>query len=353
MGVETLTTRLLLTQDESIADAVLAAAAARGTPVDVLAGVEDCVARWPDADLVLVGGDQARALASEGVRQRPGVYVVGFEAGELVRWSVPLGGQVIELPEGLPALSGVLSDDRGCGGAVVGVIGGSGGIGASTLAAGLVMTARRRGLSAALVDLDPLGGGVDLLVGAERAPGWRWPRLVGARGEVSDVGRFLPHVDGFTVVSMERPEAPGTPAEIPGPEAVRAVVGSLAHHHDLVVLDAGRAPCPGARLVLASCRRALLVAGTGVRSVAAASQVLGSLELGEPRLVVRSCAASRVPPDAVAHALGLPAAGVLPEDRLLARLAEQGEPPGRVGRRRWVRAVEGILTDSVGARDGR
>ena len=30
----------------------------------------------------------------------------------------------------------------------------------------------------ALVDLDPMGGGLDLLLGAESTPGWRWPRPV-------------------------------------------------------------------------------------------------------------------------------------------------------------------------------
>ena len=42
-------------------------------------------------------------------------------------------------------------------------------------------------------------------LGAEGTPGWRWPDLLGARGEVTDVRRFLPQVDGLTVVSMGRP----------------------------------------------------------------------------------------------------------------------------------------------------
>lgn len=334
---------VLLTIDEGTSDAVLAAAAAHGVAVDVVTSAPECLARWPDAGLVLVGADAAAALASLGPKRRGGVYLVGSAPEQLARWSVPLGGQVIVLPEGLAALSAVLADDGSSGGPVVAVVGGSGGIGASTLAAGLAVAARRRGLAAALVDVDPLGGGIDLLLGAERTPGWRWPRLVGARGEVTDVRRFLPQVDGLTVVSMGRP-SPGQPAEdAPSAESVRAVLGALSRHHRLVVLDAGRAPLASARPALASCAATFLVSGTCVRAVAEASAVLRSVELAEPRAVVRTSPGSRVPGEVVGRALGVAVAGALPEDRSLVRAAEQGDPPGRVGRGRWPRAVGRLL----------
>ncbi len=60
---------------------------------------------------------------------------------------------------------------------LVAVVGGRGGAGASVLATALALTAARRDLEVTLLDLDPLGGGLDLLLGAEAAPGLRWGDL--------------------------------------------------------------------------------------------------------------------------------------------------------------------------------
>ncbi len=354
-GVTQPAPHLLFTALEPISDAVLAAAAALGVRVEVVDEPAECLARWPDAAAVLVGEDQAAALASTGPRERRSVYLVGFGAAELGRWSVPLGGQVIVLPEGLAALTAVLSEQRGAGAPVIGVVGGSGGVGASTLAAGLALAATRRGRTAALVDLDPWGGGLDLLLGAERTPGWRWQDLLGARGEVTDIRRFLPQVDGLTLVAMGRPRAGEPPAEPPSPESVRAVLGSLSRHHDLVMVDAGRGRVGPGRAALSSCRGVVVLAGATVRAVAAAASGVPALEGGELRLVVRTSAVSRVAAETVGQALGLPVAGVLPDDRGLARSADEGDPPGLTGRGRWARAVARLLDglDRLEGRDGR
>lgn len=343
MGAVQPASYLLITDAEPISDAVLAAAAALGVPVEVVARPAEGLARWPAAAAVLVGEDQAAALASTGPRERPGVFLVGFAPGELARWSVPLGGQVIVLPEGLAALTAVLSEQRGSGAAVWGVIGGSGGVGASTLATGLAVTALRRRRAVALVDLDPWGGGLDLLLGAERSPGWRWPDLLGARGEVTDMRRFLPQVDGVTLVAMGRPRPGEAAPDLPSSESVRAVLGSLARHHDLVVVDAGRGLAPPARTALAACRATLLLTGSSVRAVAAAASLTRTLDGDARRLVVRPSPGSRVGPESVGEALGLPVAGVLPDDRGVARSSDEGDPPGRSGRGRWARAVARLL----------
>ncbi len=62
--------------------------------------------------------------------------------------------------------------------------GGRGGAGASVLAGGLAVTAARRGLRTLLIDADPLGGGVDLVLGWESLDGLRWPSLSQASGRV-------------------------------------------------------------------------------------------------------------------------------------------------------------------------
>lgn len=331
---------VLFSRAQPVVDAVLATTATLGIEVQVCAEPGAALARWSGAEIVLVGGDQAAALASAAPRKRSGVYLVGFDPAELGAWSMPLGAEVIPLPQGATWLSAVMSADPEASPPVVAVVGGAGGVGASTLAAGLALAAARRGLGAALVDIDPLGGGVDLLLGAERTPGWRWPRLLGARGEVGDVRAVLPQADGVSVVSMAR----GDGARAPSSESVQAVLGSLARHHDLVVLDTGRYPLGPARAHVPLAQPCLLVTGPDVRSVAAAGQTLRAMELDEPRLVVRTSSRVRVPPQVVADALGLPLWGVLPHEPRLVNAADAGEAP--VVRSRWGRAV-GVILDRV------
>ena len=57
------------------------------------------------------------------------------------------------------------------------VVGGRGGAGASVFAVATAVRAARSGERALLVDCDPLGGGVDLVLGAEDLDGLRWPEV--------------------------------------------------------------------------------------------------------------------------------------------------------------------------------
>lgn len=331
-----------MTGDEPVVDAVLAAAAALAVGVTVVPDVDEALRRWASADVVLVGGDLGAALAQAAPRPRPRTYLVGRDPAELSAWSLPLGAQVIPLPHGLAWLTAALTADAGRASPVIAVTGGSGGVGASTLAAGLALEAAARGRPAALVDVDPLGGGLDLLLGAERTPGWRWPRLVGARGEVSDVRQFLPAVEGVTLVSTARRATPDAGVQ-PGPEALEAVLGSLARHHDVVVVDTGRSPTASVRRHLRLAHATLLVCATDVRSVAAAAHAVHHLELAEPRVVVRRRRGLGAPSGQVAEALGLALAGTLPEEGRLARAAQEGDLPGRWPRSRWRRSVAAVL----------
>ena len=335
---------VLLTGDEAVVDAVLAASAALAVPTAVVADVDEAMRRWASAEVVLGGGDRGAALAQAAPRPRPRTYLVGYDAEELGAWSLPLAAQVIPLPHGLAWLTAALSADAGRASPVIAVTGGSGGVGASTLAAGMALEAAARGRPAALVDVDPLGGGLDLLLGAERAPGWRWPRLLGARGEVSDVRQFLPTIEGVTLVSTARRAGSDAGAQAqPGPEALEAVLGSLARHHDVVVVDTGRSPTASMRRHLRMANLTLLVCATDVRSVAAASHAAHHLELASPRVVVRQRRGLGAPPERVADALGLGLAGALPDEPRLARAAQEGDLPGRWRGSAWRRAVRDVL----------
>lgn len=337
---------VLYTLSEEVADAVCAAAATLGLPCEVVDGVDALLARWSRARAVLIGGDVAARVASVAPRSRPRVYLVGYDPTDLARWSMPLGAEVVPLPHGLAWLGGALGggDDTST---LVAVVGGAGGAGASTLAAGLALAASRRGIASALVDLDPVGGGLDLLLGAERTPGWRWPRLAGARGELSDIRDVLPDAGGVTLVSTAR-----TGGERAGPEAVTAVLRGLLRHHALVVLDAGRGLGDGVRAQVRHAQETLVVVPADVRGVAATTQLLEALEPEGPRAVVRRRPGSALSPVLVADAVGLGLAGVLPHDGAVARAGATGDVPMR-RRSAWTRAVTGLLGTVLEAPDGR
>src|SRR5207244_4254134 len=106
---------------------------------------------------------------------------------------------------------------------VVGVIGGCGGAGATLLAASLALAAARRPAGAMLIDLDPFGGGIDLLLGLEDRPGLRWPDLadIGSRVSPEALHGVLPRLRGLPVLSCGRSGQSDL-----RPEGVRAVMAA-------------------------------------------------------------------------------------------------------------------------------
>lgn len=332
---------VLATQDDRVRDAVEAAAVTLGRSISVVPEPAPALAAWPHAEVLLIGADLAAGLAAAAPRRRPGVYLVGFPDADAATWSVPLGAGVIPLPQGSMLLTDVLSGSSEAGARVVAVLGGSGGVGASSVAAGMALAASASGRSCALVEVDELGGGLDLLLGAERTPGWRWSRLAGASGEVGDVRGLLPAVAGVPFVAMGRGD---TAAPLPG-DAVVAVLGTLARHHELVVIDAGRAPLPVARHTVQGADEVLLVSGSDARGVAAAAATLTRFEASSVGVVVRAMPGGAAP-QAVASALGLRLAGAIPHDRRLPKAAAEGVPPSASGVR-WRRAVAGLVSAAV------
>jgi secretion/DNA translocation related CpaE-like protein len=340
----------VLTADLELLDDVLAVAAAAGVEPQVVADAGSVRPLWAAAATVVVGVDQAAQLAKLVLPRRPDVFVVGQDTArdEVCAWSLPLGAAVVLLPSGAGRLSTALADATGPGagqGQVVAVVGGSGGAGASTLASALAFVGAQRGLRTMLVDADPLGGGLDLLVGAERVPGWRWPRLAAARGHLGDLAGQLPQVEGVDVLSMAR--GPGVTESGPDVEQVRAVLLSATRSHQLVVVDVARQLSPAGREALRRADLGLLVVLAQLRAIAAAQHLVGQLEdaCTALHLLVRLTRPRGLAADAVAESLGLPLAGMLAEDPSLSVGAARGEPPGRAARSPLARSCCAVLDD--------
>lgn len=328
-------------------DAVLAAAAAQELTARAVTSLEDLAAGWRAAGAVFIADELAEQVVGRALPHRSDVFLVGANERALTAWSAPLGARVIGLPAGAAWLGVVLGGEGAGSGLapVVAVLGGSGGVGASTLAGTLACLAVTGDATSALVDADLIGGGIDLLLGAEQTGGWRWPRLTGAEGHVGDLRGYLPVVDGVTLVSMAR-----GPAIDLASDPMAAIVGSLRRGHDLVVVDPGRALTVAARESLRLATRILVVVHGGIRSVAAAREVVRTHQLEGAELVLRRGSLG-ITAAMVADAVGLPVVAELPEDRRLPAAAERGLPPVRAGRR-YQRACRRLLGQLSEARDG-
>lgn len=332
---------VLLTGAARVCDQVLAAAAAAAVEIRVCSDPAELGPAPPP--VLLVGPDKAAVVARSPVVRRTAVYLVGAAGDQqrLCEWSAALAATVIVLPDGLRWLTAILAGGRDgrTAGRMLAVAGGSGGVGASTLAVGLAWAAAEQGHRVALVDLDAGGGGLDLMLGLEQHPGRRWPALLDADGFLGDLHEQLPRLESLAVLSHAR----GPVAEI-GPAAVTAVLRSLRRTHDLVVVDAGARPAAAEPAAVRGCDGALLVCPPDLRGVAGAAQRMRGIDAQVPLALV----VSRVRPgshsgDAIGRTLGLPVVATLPADKRVASAAEAGEPPGRAAGRVWRRACDAVL----------
>jgi secretion/DNA translocation related CpaE-like protein len=318
---------LLLTADPELLDRLLGTAAAAGVTVDVAVEPAACGPQWTDAPLVLMGIDLAPAPAAARLAPRAGVVLVTRETATPDLWDIAhtVGAEeVIGLRSDEDKLLERLADatEPAARGRVVGVLGGRGGAGASTLAAGLALTAAARGPSW-LVDLDPIGGGADAGLGAELSAGARWRDLGKLTGRLSPhaLRSAVPEVEGVAVVA-----ACGMKAELT-PEAVRAVVSAARRDGGTIVLDLGRSATPARDVAVAIVDDLLLVVPAELRAMIAAGLVVESLgpTAPTPRVVVRALPGA-LPSDDVARGLGLSLAGELPDEVTVRVAVQTGQP---------------------------
>ncbi len=190
-----MTAPLFATRDQSLLDELLRLAAAAGITPDVARDGAAVLRGWSAAPLVLVGADLADEVARLHPARRPGVHLVawGGVPDELFRAAVALGAEdVAELPRSDGWLIETAHRPRRPAPRP--------GHGARR---GRRLRRRRRddvrlragpgGLPGAgpavVVDADPLGPGLDRVLGLEGSPGARWDALCQTTGRLSSRGR--------------------------------------------------------------------------------------------------------------------------------------------------------------------
>jgi secretion/DNA translocation related CpaE-like protein len=348
---------LIVTADELLLDALLRLTAAAGVTPDV--APDEVAARrlWSSASLVLVSDELASAVASAAPPHRAGVLVVTRVPDELAVWqrSLALGAErVLVLPDDEAMLVDRLADtvdERGRATFTAAVVGGCGGAGASTFAAALAIAAGGLGMRALLLDGDPLGGGLDLVLGSESVPGVRWPDLMGTSGRVSapSLREALPQVGELSVLSWDR----GDLAVIP-PPVMREVLAAGRRGHDVVVVDLPRRLDPAGEEALLKADTTFLVVPAEVRAVAAAGRVAAQLASVTSRVEVVVCGPgpSGLDGPLVSDTLDLPLAAEMRAERGLGAALDMGEGLWRRRRGALARGCRALLERQLAPRGG-
>lgn len=337
-----MTTPLILSRDPVLLDELSRLCAAAGLTPESSGDAFASLRGWSDASVVLVGIDLAGEVAAVSPPRRRGVHLVGSGVlpADCYKLAVDLGADsVVELPRSETWLLELLSDLDGAGveATMIGVIGGSGGAGATTFACALASVAARDRQVCA-IDVDPCGPGLDSVLGLSEHDGVRWDALQHTTGRLSAraLRESIPSRAGLRVVTFG-PLGPDALVRF----AVREVSSAAVRGHDLVVLDLPRSGGEVVDDLVARCQQIVVV----TRGTAAGlTQTVRTLRhVSGPRaLVLRGPAPDR---QHIEDVLGLPVVGQVPEVRTLQESIDLGLGPVRSRRSAMARAVRGILAE--------
>ncbi|MFD9957933.1 septum site-determining protein Ssd [Amycolatopsis sp. NPDC058986] len=322
---------LVVATDETVLEEILRVAAVAGCEPECAPDLAAARARWARAPLVVL--DQAAVRAGPDLPRRGGVVLIckGAPEGDAWRHAYNSGAdRIIALPDEESALAEAFADvldgpaERA--GRLIGVIGGSGGAGASVLAGAIALAADEDPGGALLIDCDPLGGGVDLLLGLEKTEGRRWPE-VQLTGRVSlpallgDLPQHRHDGGGLPVLSCGR-DGPG-----PSAEALAAVLAAGRRAGRTVVCDLPRGFGEEEAVVVADADLVVLAVPVEARACMAAKQVMRRLTAYTDRIGIVACGRSPVgfTPQETAALLGPPLLAFMPPERGLAVAVENGE----------------------------
>jgi secretion/DNA translocation related CpaE-like protein len=336
---------MVFVADETLLDDLLKVAAAANCDLERVPDVAAVRQRWSTAPLVLLDRKGMTACVVESLPPREAIIVVTTdpEPPELWKQAMEIGAErVIALPGAEPWLVNALADavegPASNAGRVLAVLGARGGAGASVFAVAVGLTALAAGENTLLIDCDPRGGGLDLVLGAEAEEGCRWPDMELSAGRIATAALrdLLPSKRRgkaqLTLLSGARK------GECPPPDAVAAVIEAGRRAGETVVCDLPRHLERTAWSAIDRADLTVIVTPAEVRAVISAHQLATELATRgtTPQLVIRGPAPAGLRADEIAATANLPVLTTMrPQPRLAATLECGGfrlKPNGSLAR---------------------
>lgn len=344
---------LIVTADDGLLDDALRIAAAAGVEL-VHSREPGSRPSWRTASVVLLDAVLVRAAVDARMPRRPGIVVVFDAPAPEAMWElcVRLGVEkTVHVHEGEVELIELLADTlRGstADGRCVAVIGGCGGAGASVFAGAVAFAGAQAGAPALLLDCDPWGAGLDVILGVEQSPGLRWKDLSAPAGRlpVDELTRALPRIrigtTGISVLAHGRQVAGDL-----DPDVVDVVIDAGRRAGAVTVVDLPRTPGPAPDRVLERCDLVVLITPADVRGCWAAERTCTRLRGFdvEAGLVVRGPSPCGLGAREVAELLGLPLLAQMRAETGLANELEFGLSLSSDRRRPLAQAARRVLTE--------
>lgn len=314
-------------------------------------------AYWRSATVVIVDIPGLRACTVAGLPKRARVVLIPEpDSDRLSTRSQPVA-VIAELPGHSQELVDYLRGVTRVGapqGVVLAVSSACGGAGATSLALAMAAAAVDGGLETVLIDADPLGYGVDAIVGVANGGGLGWSDFYQAEGKVAS-GLFrqsLPVVDGVGILGWR-----GAQAHLPDSASLGAVTDAAREAVDVTIFDLGRwfyLPTSQEQQVarttlLARLDALTVVAPTESRGAFGCERILqGGLATAlQPMLVTRGPSPAGLHPADLADGLQLRHIAHVDFDRVSAKMLDQGVNPGPPQRTKLARAARRVLRECL------
>jgi secretion/DNA translocation related CpaE-like protein len=319
--------------DESLLDDLLKLAVAATCELERVPDVTAARQRWSTAPLILLDQKGVAECVAASMPPRDAIVVVATdpEPPELWKQAMEIGAErVVTLPGAEPWLVNALADamegPASNAGKVLTVLGARGGAGASVFAVAVGLTALKAGDNTLLIDCDPKGGGLDLVMGAEEEKGLRWPDMQLSAGRVasSSLHRSLParrRGDAqLTLLSGARK------GEGPAPDAVAAIVEAGRRAGLVVICDLPRQLEASAWSAVDRADLTVIVTPAEVRAAVTAKQLARELSDrgASPQLIVRGPSPGGLRADEIAASAGIPLLATMRPEPQLAQSLERG-----------------------------
>ncbi|TDV40663.1 secretion/DNA translocation related CpaE-like protein [Actinophytocola oryzae] len=325
---------LAFVTDEALLDELLKLAAAAGCELERVPDVAAARQRWSKAPLIVLDPAGVKECAQEPLPARDAVVVVSPdpEPSDLWKQAMEVGAErVVTLPGAEPWLVNALADAAegppSNTGKVLAVLGARGGAGASVFAVAVGLTALRAGDDTLLIDCDPRGGGLDVVLGAETEKGLRWPDMQLSAGRVAaaSLHAALPgRRRGNTQLTLLSGARKG---EGPAPDAVAAVIEAGRRAGEVVVCDLPRQLDAAAWTAIDRADLTVILTPAELRAAITAKQLAKDLtDKGtSPQLVVRGPSPGGLRADEIAATVGVPLLATMRREPQVAQSLERGD----------------------------